>query len=89
MRQPLIQARCERDLIRMEERGKDREKFLAIVRLLARDGRLGRQYRPHKLSGEWEGYWECHIGSNWLLIYRLTDEKVIIARTGTHEDLFG
>ena len=88
MRRPLLQARCERDLKRMEGRGKDRERFLAVVRLIARDGRLGRQYRPHKLSGEWEGYWECHIESNWLILYKITDKEVLLARTGTHADLF-
>ena len=40
------------------------------------------------LKGEWKGYWECHIASNWLLIYKLTDDEVLLARTGTHADLF-
>lgn len=44
---------------------------------------------PHKLSGEYAGLWECHIESNWLLIYVITDEGVFLARTGTHENLFG
>nr|WP_245258374.1 type II toxin-antitoxin system YafQ family toxin [Rhodopseudomonas palustris] len=44
--------------------------------------------RPHALKGPWTGYLECHIGPDWLLIYRLTPEEVLLARTGTHSDLF-
>jgi mRNA interferase YafQ len=43
---------------------------------------------PHKLSGEWEGFWECHIQSDWLLIYAVTETHLHLARTGTHADLF-
>ena len=44
--------------------------------------------RPHKLSGEYDGLWECHIENNWLLIYNFNDTEIILFRTGTHEDLF-
>ncbi|MGD0023228.1 MAG: type II toxin-antitoxin system YafQ family toxin [Xanthobacteraceae bacterium] len=44
--------------------------------------------RPHPLKGDWKGYWECHISPDWLLIYKVTDEEVLLARTGTHADLF-
>lgn len=50
---------------------------------------LSDNVHPHKLSGEYAGLWECHIESNWLLIYVITDEGVFLARTGTHENLFG
>lgn len=89
MRDTIIKRLCERGLERMVVRGKDREKFLAVAYLLARDGRLSISYRPHKLTGEWDGHWECHIESDWLLIYRIVDSAIILARTGTHADLFG
>ena len=79
---------CERDLVRMIGRGKNREKFLDVVFVLKSQGRLPIQHRPHKLSGKYEGLWECHIESNWLLIYKVTEKEVILARTGTHADLF-
>lgn len=44
--------------------------------------------RPHKLSGEYEGLWECHVGHDWLLVYRANNKEVLLARTGTHADLF-
>lgn len=42
----------------------------------------------HILSGNWNGYRECHIQPNWLLIYKLQDNIIILVRTGTHSDLF-
>jgi mRNA interferase YafQ len=56
------------DLKRQKRRGKDVEELIAAVELLADDGILPSGYRPHKLSGEWKGVWECHIEPDWLLI---------------------
>lgn len=42
----------------------------------------------HQLSGEWKGVWECHIEPDWLLIYSVTPNEVVLIRTGTHSDLF-
>jgi len=62
--------------------------LIAVVELLAQDGELPAGYRPHRLSGEWKGIWECHIEPDWLLIYDVTPEEVLLIRTGTHLDLF-
>lgn len=62
--------------------------MIAVVELLAEDGALSAAYRPHKLSGEWKGVWECHIEPDWLLIYDVTPNEVLLIRTGTHADLF-
>ncbi len=40
------------------------------------------------LSGEWGGVWECHLEPDWLLIYDVSDEEVLLIRTGTHADFF-
>ncbi|MEK7101968.1 MAG: type II toxin-antitoxin system YafQ family toxin [Patescibacteria group bacterium] len=88
MRHTIWKKRCERDLERMIQRGKDREKFLNIARLLTKDGYISKEHRPHKLKGEYVGLWECHIEQDWLLIYSVSGEKVLLARTGTHTDLF-
>ena len=42
----------------------------------------------HRLVGDWAGYWECHIGPNWLLIWKWDGDVLVLARTGTHSDLF-
>jgi mRNA interferase YafQ len=56
--------------------------------LLSENGELPEGYRPHILTGEWASVWECHIEADWLLIYQVTDDEVILLRTGTPSDLF-
>jgi mRNA interferase YafQ len=76
------------DLKRQKRRGRDIDELIAAVELLAAQGAVPPAYHPHKLSGEWSGVWECHIEPDWLLIYTVTDEEVLLIRTGTHADLF-
>ena len=76
------------DLKRQTRRGSDVYELIAIVELLAESGSLPEQYRPHRLSREWSGIWECHIDPDWLLIYDVTPREVILIRTGSHSDLF-
>ncbi len=45
-------------------------------------------HQDYKLIGNWKGRRECHIESNWLVIYLLKPNAVIFERTGTHSDLF-
>ena len=89
MRRILQRNQFRRDYKIALRRGKDIEKLHAIVNILAEEGRLDSAYRPHKLSGEYEGWWECNIESNWLLVFDTTREAVILFRTGSHTDLFG
>lgn len=77
-----------RDLKRVRRRGYRLDDLDAIVTAIRREERLAQSARAHPLKGEWRGYWECHIAPDWLLIYRVTEEEVLLARTGTHADLF-
>ncbi len=88
MRRAILQKKCDVGLVQMIARGKDREKFLDVVRILCVEERVPSTLRPHKLHGEYEGLWECHIESDWLLIYKVTPSELLLARTGTHADLF-
>ena len=88
MRRICQHARFRRDLKRQKRRGKDIEDLIAVVELLAQEGELPAGFRPHQLSGEWKGVWECHIEPDWLLIYEITAVEVTLIRTGTHHDLF-
>jgi mRNA interferase YafQ len=88
MRRIRQQQRFLNDFKRQKRRGKEIADLLAVVELLAQDGDLPAAYRAHKLSGEWKGLWECHIESDWLLIYEVTPNEVLLIRTGTHQDLF-
>jgi len=45
-------------------------------------------HREHKLIGDWKGRRECHIESDWLLIYKDDPDRIIFERTGTHADIF-
>lgn len=62
-----------------------------IIRMLANGEQLPEKYRDHALSGNWVGHRECHIQPDWLLIYRIENDLLVLTltRTGTHSDLFG
>lgn len=62
-----------------------------IIRALSRGETLPEKNKDHALFGNWIGHRECHIQPNWLLIYRIEDDVLVLtlARTGTHSDLFG
>lgn len=64
----------------------------AMVLLIANDGPLGPEWHDHALTGDWATYRECHIGGDFLLIYRLegkaADGAIVFVRAGTHADLF-
>lgn len=88
MRDVVYLPALKKDQVCMTRRGKNVQKLNDTVIFLAEKGTLPSSYNAHKLHGEYLGYWECHLESDWLLIYALTPETVFIARTGTHVDLF-
>ncbi len=55
---------------------------------LREKGTLHLKYKPHLLSGNKDGIWECHIKSDWLLTWYFDDNTIVLVRTGTHSDLF-
>ena len=62
-----------------------------IIRALSRGEPLPEKNRDHALTGDWVGHRECHIQPDWLLIYRIEGEVLVLTltRTGSHSDLFG
>lgn len=62
-----------------------------IIRKLAKCEALPEKNRDHALTGNWVGHRECHIQPDWLLVYHIEDDVLVLtlARTGTHSDLFG
>ena len=62
-----------------------------VITALAAGESLDDKYRDHALSGNWSGFRECHILPDWLLIYRVENDVLVLTltRTGTHSDLFG
>jgi mRNA interferase YafQ len=63
------------------------EKIHAIIRSLRNRERLASKHKDHALAGEWEGYRNCHIEADWILIYMVSFDTLRLARTGTHSDL--
>ncbi len=72
-------------------RGLKIELLDAVIETLAMGNTLPAENRDHELSGNWKGHRECHIQSDWLLIYRIENDVLVLtlSRTGTHSDLFG
>ena len=62
-----------------------------IIRILSRGEPLPEKNRDQALTGDWVGHRECHILPDWLLVYRIENDVLVLtlARTGTHSDLFG
>jgi len=77
-----------KDIKRIAKRNYKLQKLEAVIDLLRSDSPLPLTYHAHRLKGGWLGWWECHIASDWLLIYNVRKEEVLLARTGTHADLF-
>ena len=82
-------TRFTRDVRRATRRGKDLAELWSVVEALLSGEELSARHRPHRLSGRWSEHWECHIESDWLLIWTYGDETLVLVRTGTHADLFG
>ncbi len=80
----------KKDYKRAIKRGLKIELLEQAVTLLAMGESLPEKNRDHALTGDWAGHRECHILPDWLLIYRIEDDVLVLtlARTGTHSDLF-
>lgn len=82
--------RFEKDLKRCLKRGLNILLIQEAISLLAEAGTLPTKYRPHKLSGQFDGCWECHIQPDWLMTWKQNDTELtlLFLQTGTHSDLF-
>lgn len=83
-------SKFQRDLKRVERRGYDLSLLRGAIQILERGEPLPPKYKDHALTGDYIGCRECHITPDWLLVYRLHNEALILilTRTGTHSDLF-
>lgn len=83
-------TKFQKDLKRIQKRGYNLELLTEIIKIIANGEELPIKYRDHNLSGNYSMCRECHITPDWLLIYELTENDLILylTRTGTHSDLF-
>ena len=75
----------------VKRRGCDLNLLFNVVDMLSKGETLPEKYKDHALVGNWIGYRECHLMPDWLLIYKIDNDKLILVltATGSHSDLFG
>jgi mRNA interferase YafQ len=78
----------EKDVELAKRRGKDMGKIRTIIDLLLHHQPLPRELNDHPLKGDFKGYRDLHIESDWLLIYKADDKDLWLSRTGSHADFF-
>ncbi|MFT4924183.1 MAG: mRNA interferase YafQ [Phenylobacterium sp.] len=88
MLQPSYTRQFEKDLKKMQKRGKSVAKLKQVMGDLVAEKKLDVHYRDHKLIGNYLNRRECHIEPDWLLIYQSKTESILFERTGSHADLF-
>lgn len=80
----------QKDIKKAKKQGKDLDKLFNVIEMLSNDEPLPPKYKDHSLSGNYIGVRECHIEPDWLLIYSIKDDVLILVlnRVGSHTDLF-
>jgi mRNA interferase YafQ len=83
-------SRFRKDYNLAKKRGLDLSLLEAVIDTLLEERPLDSKYKDHPLTGEYDGFKECHILPDWLLIYAVHRATLILtaSRTGTHADLF-
>ena len=80
----------KKDLKLAKKQGKDTEKLFEVIEKLANGEVLDEKYRDHDLTGNYKGCRECHVESDWLLVYEVADDVLVLMlyRVGSHSELF-
>lgn len=80
----------KKDFKKIKKRGYDISRLEKIIELLANEVPLPEQFKDHNLSGNYNGFRECNIAPDWLLIYQVNNNELVLvlSRTGSHSDLF-
>ncbi len=81
-------SKFKKDLKKAAKQNRDLKKLRQILEQLSIPEPLPSKFKDHKLKGEWIDFRECHIESDWLLIYTISDFELRPARLGTHSELF-
>ena len=84
-------SRFKKSAKRAVKRGKNSQKLKDVIEILAKGESLAESYKDHPLVGNWVGHRELHIEPDWLLIYKIEEDILILelVDTGSHADLFG
>ena len=90
MLKPELSNRFKRDYKLLIHRGYDITKLDDVVLLLLQRAVLEPRHRDHPLKGKWRGYRSCHVADDWVLVYKVDNDrlKLMLSRTGTHIDVY-
>lgn len=91
MLETFLTSTFRKDYKLMKKRGYNMQLLDNVIKKLCNNEILDEKYHDHALTGNFTGFRECHIKSDWLLIYKIDNGKLllILSQTGTHADLFG
>ena len=78
----------KKDYKRIKKQNKELSKLKVIIEKVVSGKKLELKNKDHQLIGEFKGYRNCHIEPDWLLVYKKTNDTLILERTGSHSDLF-
>ena len=86
-----LTSQFKKDYKLAQKRGRNTTLLKEVITHLANGEPLDSRFRDHALTGNWVGHRECHIQPDWLLIYRIQENVLVLSlsRTGSHSDLFG
>lgn len=82
-------SQFKKDLKRIQNNPKKIASLQTVLELMQKTGTVPQEYSPHLLVGDYKGYMECHVGSDFLLIWLDVNEDLIkLIRLGSHSELF-
>ena len=81
-------SQFKKDIKKQLRKGKNQQKLLEVIELLLSENPLQEKNKDHPLKGNWKGRRDCHIEPDWVLIYKISKDELLLERTGTHSDLF-
>jgi mRNA interferase YafQ len=85
---PVRTSKFKRDVKRLAAGGKDMAALRETITALVNRQPLEARHQDHPLSGKWKGSRDCHVEPDWVLIYRYSQNDLILEATGSHSDLF-
>ena len=83
-------SKFKKDIKTIKKRNYDLSKLQKVIGILAEEKTLPDKYKDHSLTGIYQDFRECHIEPDWLLIYQIFENELILSATatGSHSDLF-
>jgi mRNA interferase YafQ len=88
MLKPVSTNQFKKDVKKAKKQGKSCSKLKEVTDRFIEEKSLAERYKDHPLTGNYKGYRECHIESDWLLIYAVVGNKIFLERLGSHSELF-